>query len=107
MRYRHILSNTKNNNEMIKSSPKVYLVGYWAKYGVMELPYAGKMVEDDTFGLVPLVYDFNDFNGEREVWFIRKITEATSGGKVIYTFNKDIAEMLADKLNMLEELTKE
>lgn len=102
----HLEYNDKNN-KYIQSLRKVYLVGYWASYGVLEFPYSGKMVEDDLFGMAPLVYDFDDHNGTYGEYVLRKINEVTSGGTITYCFNKEIAEMLVDKLNMLEVMKKE
>lgn len=95
------------NDRYIQSLRKVYLVGYWARYGVLEFPYAGKLVEDNLFGMTPLVYDFDDHNGTYDEYILRKINDVTSGGVVIYCFNQKVAEMLAYKLNLLEERKRE
>lgn len=95
------------NYSYIRSLPKVYLIGYWARYGVIEFPYAGKMVEDEVFGMTPLVYDFTDHNGTYDEWVLRKIQDTTTGQAVIYCFDKQIAQRLADKLQAEYEYSKE
>lgn len=102
----HLKENSKNN-KYIQSLRKVYLVGYWARYGVLAFPYAGKMVENNEFGLIPLVYDFDDHNGTYEEYVLRELNQVTTGQVITYTFNEHIAQMLVDKLNMLEEMKKD
>lgn len=102
----HLECNDKND-KYIQSLRKVYLVGYWARYGVLEFPYTGKMVEDSEFGLIPLVYDFDDHNGTYDEYVLRKLNHVTTGQVITYAFNKEIAQMLVDKLNMLEEMKKD
>ena len=107
MKLKEHLEYNDKNNKYIQSLRKVYLVGYWARYGVLEFPYAEKMIEDKLFGMTPLVYDFDDHNGTYDEYILRKINDVTTGQIIIYCFNKELAEMLADKLNLLKEMKKE
>lgn len=93
------LEYNNKNNKYIESLKKVYLIGHWARYGVLELPYAGKMVEDDLFGITPLVYDLDDHNGTYAEYILTKINDVTTGDTIIYTFNRNLAQALSDKLN--------
>lgn len=97
---KHLKDNSKNN-KYIQSLRKVYLVGYWARYGVMSFPYAGKMVEDSEFGLIPLVYDFDDHNGTYSEYVLRKLNHVTTGQIITYTFNEHIANSIAEQYNEL------
>lgn len=94
----HLEYNDKNY-KYIQSLKKVYLIGYWARYGIREYPYAGEMVEDKVFSYTPLVYDFDDHNGTYGEWILRKINDVTTGGVIIYCFNKELAEQLVDIYN--------
>ena len=93
------LEYNNKNNKYIESLKKVYLIGHWARYGVLELPYAGKMVEDDLFGMTPLVYDLDDHNGTYAEYILTKINDVTTGDIIIYTFDRNAAQALSDKLN--------
>ena len=93
------LEYNNKNNKYIESLKKVYLIGHWARYGVLEFPYAGKMVEDDLFGMTPLVYDLDDHNGTYAEYILTKINDVTTGDIIIYTFDRNAAQALSDKLN--------
>ena len=44
------LKCNKKNDRIVESLPKIYLVGYWARYGVMEYPFANKYyVQKENF----------------------------------------------------------
>ena len=101
----HLKYNSKNN-KYIQSLRKVYLVGYWARYGVLEFPYSGKMVEDSEFGLIPLVYDFDDHNGTYNEYVLRKLNDVTTGQVITYAFNKHIANSIAEQYNELYSYRK-
>lgn len=96
----HLKENSKNN-KYIQSLRKVYLVGYWARYGVLAFPYAGKMVENNEFGLIPLVYDFDDHNGTYDGYVLRELNQVTTGQIITYTFNEHIANSIAEQYNEL------
>lgn len=95
-----ILSREKFDSlEYYKNSPKVYLVGFWAHYGVIDYPYAGKYVWDEwSQDYVPLVFDYDDHNGTADEYEVRKITDVTTGGRITWTFNKGKAEWIASCL---------
>ena len=101
------LEYTSKTAHYIDSLPRVYLVGYWARYGVLSFPYAGKMVEDPLFGLTPLVYDLDDHNGTHAEYILRKINDVTTGGVLIYCFDELLAHRLADTYNALSDYNKQ
>lgn len=102
----HLEYNNKNE-KYINSLSKVYLIGYWARYGVREYPYSGQMVEDEEFGMTPLVYDFDDHNGTYNEWILRKIQNTTAGQVIMYCFKEQLANIYADKLQKLYDFEKE
>lgn len=101
----HLKDNSKNN-KYIQSLRKVYLVGYWARYGALAFPYAGKMVENNEFGLIPLVYDFDDHNGTYGEYVLRELNQVTTGQIITYTFNEHIANSIAEQYNELYSYRK-
>lgn len=83
------------------------MVGYWARYGVLEFPYAGRLIEDSEFGLIPLVYDFDDHNSTYDEYVLRKLKDVTTGQVITYAFNKHIADFIAEQYNKLYSYKKQ
>ena len=74
------LERNKENIEYLDSLPKIYLVATWAKTGVWEFPFTGKYEFDKWAQCeVPLVYQYDDFNGTCDNYYLRKITRTTTG----------------------------
>ena len=90
----HLEYNEKNI-KFVNSLPKIYLVGYWAGYGIREYPFAKKYSQHN----VPYVYDFDDHNGTYAEYIAKPITDVTTRVIKIWTFSKDIADEL---LNIYE-----
>ena len=78
----------------IEKLPKIYLVGFWAHYGVQEYYFSGKCAKDGE----PLVWQYDDFNGTADYYVLRKITSTTSGAVFAWTINKKKAEYIATKM---------
>ena len=97
-----VLKNSKKTRAYLDSLPKIYLVGCWAKYGVREYPFTGKYKQDkynDNIS-VPLVYDYDDWNGT--TWgnyYLRQLTRVTTGSIIMWTQNKAVADKVAELLN--------
>lgn len=90
---------TEKNRAYVDSLPKIYLIGFWANWGAMELPFVGKFVYDEELKQhVPLVYDYDDHNGTEPAWYLRKITYTTTGQILTWTENKLAAELICSKL---------
>lgn len=70
----------------------------------MAFPYAGEMAEDNEFGLIPLVYDFDDHNGTYGEYVLRKLNRVTTGQMITYTFNEPIANSIAERFNKLTNI---
>lgn len=95
-----ILDYTSKNIEKIKTLKKIYLVGCWANYGVREYAFAGKYVRQNEL-MIPLVYDFDNWNGTYEHFVLLPINYVTTGQIIMWTFSKQKAEKIADGLRMV------
>lgn len=89
------LKCNEKNDRFVESLPKIYLVGCWARYGVMEYPFANKYTKDG----IPCVYNFNDHNGTYDEYVLEPITNVTTGVIKVWSFSKAIANEIADIYN--------
>lgn len=97
---RNVLKNTPKTKVYLDSLPKIYMVGKWAKYGVREYPFTGKYKYDEFNNIsVPLVYDYDDFNGTCDNYYLRGITSTTTGLIVMWTQLKSVADKVAELFN--------
>ena len=90
-----ILENTIETREYLESFPKIYMIARWAGYGVLAFPFAGKYATDG----VPLVWYYDDQNGTCDRYFLRKLTDTTTGWIYAWTTSKSRAEEIAAALN--------
>lgn len=90
--------STEKTAEYLKTLPKVYLVACWARYGTRDYRFAGKFVNKNGQP-VPLVYDYDDFNGTCDYYWLRPLTHVTTGFIAGWTFSKKVAEAAAEQLN--------
>lgn len=90
-----ILENTPETREYLESLPKIYMIAYWAGYGVREFPFAGKYTIDG----IPFVWIYDDCNGTCDCYFVRKLTYTTTGWIYAWTTSKSRAEEIAAALN--------
>lgn len=95
---RRVLKDNSKTRAYLESLPKMYMVGCWAGYGVNDFPFTGKYIVKDGIS-IPLVYQYDDFNGTRSNWYLRPITRTTTGAVLIWTQHKSIAERIAKLLN--------
>lgn len=97
------LENTKENKEYIDGLQKIYLVGCWARYGIMEFPFAGEYREYDVGRgrkmEVPMVWDYDDCNGTSDAYYLRPIHRTTTGIVYDWTFDKEEAMAFAARKN--------
>ena len=96
-----VLKNNKRTKEYLEKLPKIYIVACWARFGVREYPFTGKFIKDKHRGnmYIPLVYDYDDCNGTCDNYYLRKITNVTTGNIILWTQNKNIAEKIAAMYN--------
>lgn len=90
-----ILENTPETREYLESLPKIYMIACWAGYGVREFSFAGKC----TANGIPLIFDYDDCNGTCDCYFLRKLTDTTTGWIYAWTTSKSRAEEIAAALN--------
>ena len=91
---------TDRNEKKINSLRKIYIVGFWANYGTREYPFSGKYTKDGE----PLVYFFNDHNGAFCEWQLIPIEYTTTGYVMFWTFDKFVAEQVAESLRTTYKL---
>ena len=96
-----VLSNNKRTQKYLEKLPKIYVVACWSRFGVREYPFTGKFVKDEHRGgaYVPLIYDYDDRNGTGDDYYLRKLTNTTTGVIIVWTQNKNIAEKIAAMYN--------
>lgn len=93
-----ILKNNSKTKAYLDNLPKIYLVGYWAKYGVREYPFTGKYTQISGIS-VPLVYDYDDHNGTCDNYYLRSLYSVTTGQIIMWTQSKSIASKIAELFN--------
>lgn len=97
---RKVLQNNFKTQEFLKTLPKIYLVGCWARFGVMDFPFTERFEKDNYSGhMIPIVYDYVDCNGTRNDYVMKPITHTTTGRIVLWTQNKNLADKFAAMLN--------
>ena len=86
---------------VLEKLTKIYIVACWARFGVREYPFTGKFIKDKHRGnmYIPLVYDYDDCNGTCDNYYLRKITDVTTGNIVLWTQNRNIAEKISAMYN--------
>ena len=97
-----VLENTKETKEYLDSLPRIYLVVRYFGVAILEFPFTGKYEkaserEKDHCKVVPLVYDYDDCNGTCDNYFLRKITDTTTGWIIDWCYTKEEAEELRAK----------
>ena len=102
---KRILKNNAKTAAYLNSLPKIYLVGCWARYGVMDFEWTGKYVKCKRTGqMEPLVWYYDDHNGEHERWYLVPIHYVTTGEIICWTENEKMAIRIASALNIREEV---
>ena len=99
-----ILENNKKTKEYLNNLSKIYLVGCWAKYGVMEFPFAGKYIKENGKD-IPLVYNYNDCNGACDQYWLEKITNTTTGWILCWTQYEAAARAIVEAMNHYKDTT--
>lgn len=94
-----VLPNNSKTEKYLAKLPKIYLVGCWARYGVMEFPFSGKYIINENGISIPLVYDYDDFNGTSDNWYLRPINLTTTGFIIVWTQCESVAERIAELYN--------
>lgn len=91
----------KKNTDMINQCESVYLVVKYAHWCVREFKWTGNWnFYRETPRRNPIVYYYNDHNGEYEEYQLIDIFYTTTGEIFMWTFDKYVADKVAE---MLEE----
>ena len=93
------LKNNEKTTRYLDSLPKIYLIVYWARCGVIGFPYTKKV---DKNG-VPLVYKYYDGNGTCDLWELCRIDHTITGIILGFTTNEKVAQKLAEGYNKIKE----
>ena len=99
MRIKKVLPNDIKTAKYLNNLPRLYVVAYWAKWGVIDCAFSGKFEKDDFGNLIPLVYVYDDHNGTEDNYYLRKITHTTTGWIITWTHHLANAIRIADALN--------
>ena len=96
---RKVLKNNSKNRAFLDSLPQIYLVGCWARYGVMDFHFTGMYERNENDIDIPLVYDYDDHNGTCDNYYLRRIDNTTTGQIVLWTQSKSVAHKIAELFN--------
>ena len=100
-----VLKNNAKTAKYLNSLPTIYLVGCWASYGVLDFQWTGKYVKNKRTGqMEPLVWYYDDHNGEYERWYLVPIWYVTTGEIICWTESEKMACRIASALNIREEV---
>lgn len=96
---------SRRNHRKSRKAKSIYAIVCYGDWCVREYKFAGKWVWDKfREEYIPLVYHYDDHNGEYETCLPTKITYTTTGKMVGWTFNKDRANALAYERKILEKV---
>ena len=90
-----ILENTSETREYLESLLKIYMIARWVGYGIRGFPFAGKYTTDG----IPLVWEYDDQNATCDCYFLRKLTDTTTGWIYAWTTSEGRAKEIAAALN--------
>ena len=97
-----VLKNNAKTKEYLDKCPKIYMVGFWADYGVREYAFAGKCSESG----IPFVWDYDDHNGTCDSWWLRPLYHVTTGLILAWTTDKRYANEIAEVLRFRDKARK-
>ena len=98
---RPVRTNSGETAQFLSKLPRLYMVGYWARYGVWDLYWSGKWEKNPHNGhMEPLVWHYNDRNGTADNWYLVPIRFVTTGQIIMWTEDKAYAETIASALNL-------
>lgn len=93
------VKRTRRWYNKIISLPNIYLVGCWARHGVMAFHYAGYTTPDG----VPYVWNYYDGNGTCDEYHCVPLTYVTTGIIYGWTTSENAAKKMANALRQMEE----
>ena len=94
------LENNKVTKEKLDNLQDIYLIVCWIDYGYLTFKDSGLTEYDKDLKVdVPLVWQYDDFNGTDDAYYLRPITLTTTGSIHTWTYDKDLAKNLIERLN--------
>lgn len=97
MKLKFRLENNKKTRKYLDKLTSMYIVGFWAHYGVREYKFTGRWGYDaDRKEYIPLVYAYDDHNGTDDAYYLKRIDFVTSGEILLWTMNKSVAVKVAE-----------
>lgn len=94
------MKTTKRLLKKIEKSTPIYMIGFWAKWGVRKYEWTGKWYhEKDTGIVIPIVWHYDDRNGTYDNWIKLRLDLTTCGIMYDWTFSKEVAKRTAEMLN--------
>lgn len=98
---RSVRTNSGETAQFLTKLPKMYIVGYWARYGVWDFYWSGKWEKNPHNGhMEPLVWHYDDHNGTADNWYLLPIRFVTTGQIIMWTEDRVYAESIASALNL-------
>lgn len=89
------LENNSKTKKYLSELPSVYIVGFWAHYGVREYKFGKWIYDEHMREYIPLVYDYDDRNGTDDAYYLKRIDFVTTGEILFWTMNKAVAVKVA------------
>jgi hypothetical protein len=87
-------ANDPEITRILANCRTIYLIGHWAQYGYLPLPFSGEYKFTE-----PLVWMFNDHNGTYDEFILIPITKITTGYVIDWTFDEEEAKRKVKELN--------
>ena len=81
-----ILPNNAETKSYLESLPRVYIAACWAGWGVRDFPFSGEYADKEK--TIPLVWDYYDFNGAADEWYLIPINQTTTGMIAGWSFSE-------------------
>lgn len=99
-----IRKNNEETKEYFEKLPKVYLIVRWVDWGILDFPLEEIHIENDK--VIPVVWEYNDHNGETDRYELVPYNRTTSGEIFTWTIDRDAAVMLVYYLRDLKKKYK-
>lgn len=97
-----VLESSVETRDFLASLPTIYLVGVWARAGIRPYPFA-KLFKNNLIH-DPLVYDYDDHNGATDAFYLRPLSDVTTGQILGWSSDKATAQQMADDYNLKHSL---
>ena len=89
-----VIQCSEKASDYINNLPKIYLIGCWARCGIMECYWSGQCAEDGE----PFVWEYYDGNGTCSEFHKMRISHITTGSVFGWNTDKAVAEKVAERI---------